>query len=200
MAPNFMDTDAVLGGANSSRSGDMAYLSKLGVAWKGLEASFSYYPITQFVTMAQPLILMSLYMFIPLVIVFSRFSLTFMFYGAIAIFTVKFWAAMWSVARYIDERLVTAMYGDSTMLAREFLTNGLDGGSKRMILNFLTLGLFAGLPLVWSGLMALVGIRVGGAVSGALDSAVTAGKEAGQAARQGTIAVAKVATKLITKK
>jgi len=75
MAPNFMDTDAVLGGANSSRSGDMAYLSKLGVAWKGLEASFSYYPITQFVTMAQPLILMSLYMFIPLVIVFSRFSL-----------------------------------------------------------------------------------------------------------------------------
>jgi len=193
MAPNFMDSDAVIGGANASRSGGMEFLSKMGVAWKGLEASFSYYPITQFLTMAQPLILMSVYMFLPLVIVFSRFSLTFMFYGAITIFTVKFWAAMWSVARYIDERLVTAMYGDSTVLVREFLTNGLDGGSKRMILNFLTLGLFGGLPLVWSGLMALVGIQVGGAVSNALNSAVNAGTEAGKAARSGTIAAGKFA-------
>ena len=100
-------------------------------------------------------------------------------YGALAIFTVKFWAAMWTVARFIDERLVAAMYGDNTILLREYVTNGLDGGAKRVILNVLTLGLFIALPMVWSGMMAWIGIRVGSAITDIAKTAYGSGAAAG---------------------
>lgn len=192
---NFVQTDQVIGGTNESRWTLPEFLSGLGIAGKGFEASFSYYPVLQFLTMAQPLILMGLYIFLPLIVVFSRFSLPFMMYGALAIFTVKFWAAMWAVARYIDERLVVAMYGDSTMLLREYMTNGLDGGAKRVILNVLTLGLFVALPMVWSGMMAWIGFKVGTAVEGALKSAHQSGTAAGVNAMQTTGNVVRMAAR-----
>ena len=179
---NFAQTDQVLGGKNDSRWSLPEFLSGLGIASKGFEASFSYYPIVQFLTMAQPLILMGLYIFLPLIVVFSRFSLQFMMYGALAIFTVKFWASMWAIARYIDERLVAAMYGDNTILIREYFTNGLDGGAKRGILNVLTLGLFIALPMVWSGMMAWVGFQVGKGIGDAMRSAHESGVGAGTSA------------------
>ena len=176
---NFVQTDQVLGGQNASRWSLPEFLSGIGIAMKGFEASFSYYPIVQFVTLAQPLILMGLYIFLPFIVLFSRFSLSFMMYGALAIFTVKFWAAMWAVAKFVDERLVVAMYGDTSMLVREYFTNGLDGGAKRGILNVLTLGLFIALPMVWSGMMAWIGFQVGAGLNSAIQSAHSGGAAAG---------------------
>lgn len=176
---NYVQTDQVLGGKNSSRWELPELASGYGIAGKGFEATFSYYPVTQFLLMAQPLVLMGLYIFLPLIVLFSRFSLQFMMYGALAIFTVKFWAAMWSIAKFVDERLVVAMYGDDTILLREYFVNGLDGGAKRAILNALTLGLFIGLPMVWSGMMAWVGFKVGAVVDKAINSAHSSGASAG---------------------
>ena len=176
---NFLQTDQVLGGQNASRWSLPEFLSGIGIASKSVEASFSYYPVVQFMTLAQPLILMGVYIFLPFIVLFSRYSLAFMMYGALAIFTVKFWAAMWAIAKFIDERLVVAMYGDNTMLVREYLTNGLDGGAKRAILNVLTLSLFISLPLLWSGMMAWVGFKVGVGVSEAVKSAYQSGAQAG---------------------
>jgi hypothetical protein len=187
---NFMQTDQVLGGRNASRWELPEFLSGLGIIDKSAEASFSYYPVVQFLTLSQPFILMALYIFLPLIVVFSRFNLAFMMYGALAIFTVKFWAAMWAVARYADERMVAAMYGDNTMLVREYLTNGLDGGAKRAILNVVTLGLFIGLPLVWSGMMTWIGLRVGAGVEAAVLSAYGSGMQAGESAKRTTGAMA----------
>ncbi|MBW8833138.1 MAG: conjugal transfer protein TraG N-terminal domain-containing protein, partial [Burkholderiales bacterium] len=196
---NFVQTDQIIGGKNESRWELPELLSGLGIANKGFEATFSYYPVVQFLTMAQPLVLMGIYIFLPLIVVFSRFSLQFMMYGALAIFTVKFWAAMWTIARYIDERLVTAMYGDNTILVREYLTNGLDGGAKRGILNVLTLGLFLALPLVWSGMMAWIGFKVGMAVEGAIKSAHQSGTQAGTSAMQSTGAIGRSIISAVTK-
>jgi hypothetical protein len=194
---NFVQTDQVIGGENASRWWLPEFLSGMGIASKSMEASFSYYPIVQFLTLSQPLILMALYMFLPLITVFSRFNLAFMMYGALAIFTVKFWAAMWAIARFIDERLVVAMYGDDTIFLREYITNGLDGGAKRMILNVLTLGLFISMPLVWSGMMAWIGFNVGAALKGAMESAHKAGAGAGVSAMQTTSrAVSAVSSKI----
>jgi hypothetical protein len=178
-APNFVQTDQIIGGRNKSRWELPEFLSGWGIMVKGFEASFSYYPIVQFMALAQPLILMGLYIFLPLIMVFSRFSLQFMVYGALAIFTVKFWAAMWTIARFIDERLVIAMYGSDTNLVREYFTNGLDGGAKRAILNVLTLGLFLALPLMWNGMMMWIGFRVGAALDKAVESAHKGGGAAG---------------------
>lgn len=183
---NYMQTDQVIGGRNASRWELSEFLSGLGLIDKSIEASFSYYPVVQFLTLVQPFILMALYIFLPLIVVFSRFDLAFMMYGALAIFTVKFWAAMWAVARYADERMVAAMYGDNTMLVREYLTSGLDGGAKRLVLNVVTLSLFVGLPLVWSGMMAWIGFRVGAAVQDVMHSAHLAGSQAGASAKQTT--------------
>ncbi|MBW8832962.1 MAG: conjugal transfer protein TraG N-terminal domain-containing protein, partial [Burkholderiales bacterium] len=194
---NFVQTDQIIGGKNESRWELPELLSGLGIANKGFEATFSYYPVVQFLTMAQPLVLMGIYIFLPLIVVFSRFSLQFMMYGALAIFTVKFWAAMWTIARYIDERLVTAMYGDNTILVREYLTNGLDGGAKRGILNVLTLGLFLALPLVWSGMMAWIGFQVGKGIGDVMRSAHVSGAAAGASATHAVgNAVKSVASKL----
>lgn len=178
---NFAQTEQVIGGQNESRWSLPEFLSGLGIAQKGFEATFSYYPVVQFLIMSQPLVLMALYMFTPLIVLFSRFSLQYMLQGGLAIFTVKFWAAMWAIARYVDERLVVAMYGDTTIWVREYVTNGFDGGSKRAILNVLTLGLFFVLPMVWSGMMAWVGFKVGVAVQDALKNANDSGRQAGAA-------------------
>ena len=192
---NFTQTDQVLGGRNASRWELPEFLSGLGIIDKSAEASFSYYPVVQFLTLSQPFILMALYIFLPLIVVFSRFNLAFIMHGALAIFTVKFWAAMWAVARYADERMVAAMYGDNTMLLREYLTNGLDGGAKRAILNVVTLSLFIGLPLVWSGMLAWIGLRVGAGVEAAVLSAYGSGMQAGESAKRTTGAVAAAAAK-----
>lgn len=100
---------------------------------------------------------------------------------------------MWAVARYIDERLVVAMYGDSTMLLREYMTNGLDGGAKRVILNVLTLGLFVALPMVWSGMMAWIGFQVGKGIGDVMRSAHESGAGAGSSAMKATGQVLKLA-------
>ena len=74
----------------------------------------SLFPLVQFVTMAQPLILMTIYMFLPLIIVVGRYSLQVMLLGALAIFTVKFWAAMYIpivVAMAARQNVVAAARG-----------------------------------------------------------------------------------------
>lgn len=193
---NYVQTDQVLGGENNSRWSATGWLSNLGIAMKSAEASFSYYPIIQFMTMVQPIILMAIYMFLPLLVVFSRYSLSMMMYGAIGIFTVKFWAAMFAIAKHIDERLVAAMYGDSTVMMRELITNGLDGGSKRMVLNVVTLGLFIGLPLVWAGMMGWIGIRVGSGLDRIVSGAFNEGAGAGSATLSVANRVAGVVSRL----
>jgi hypothetical protein len=42
--------------------------------------------------------------------VLSGYDLKVFFLGALAIFTVKFWAVMWYVANWVDGHLMKAMY------------------------------------------------------------------------------------------
>ena len=116
--------------------------------------------------MMQAIVLMGIYMFLPLVTFLSGFDLKVMFYGAVAIFTVKLWAAMWFIAQWIDTRLINAMYpGLSGNVIFQELTNITNGSIpefyKRIILNVLLLTLFIGLPLIWTAMMGWVGVRIG---------------------------------------
>ena len=125
--------------------------------------------------MMQALVLMGIYMFLPLEAFLSGFALKVMFYGAVAIFTVKLWAAMWFIAQWIDARLISAMYpgGQGNMLIQELthLASGsIPQGYKRMILNILLLTLFIGLPLIWTAMMGWVGIRLGSVVDQMVNS------------------------------
>jgi len=89
-----------------------------------------------------------------------------MWYGTLAIFTVKFWTVMWSVAQWIDAKLIDAMYpGLSGSAVMQEITQSFASGQpqvyKRMILNTLLMFMFIGLPVIWSAMMAWIGFRMG---------------------------------------
>ncbi len=153
-----------------------------GILAKGWEASTTLFALVQFLTISQPLILMAMYMFMPLIVVFSRYSLQVMLLGALAIFTIKFWSVMWFIARWMDDHLIEAMYpGAQGSVLMEAITTGLDGSVKRTTLNIALLSLYVGLPMVWSGMMAWVGLQIGAGIEGmqknTAKSAADAGKE-----------------------
>lgn len=116
--------------------------------------------------MLQALVLMALYMFLPLIVVISCYDLKVMVVGGLAIFTVKFWAVMWYVARWLDAHLIDAMYPGLTGSAlMQEITQSVSSGQpqlyKRMILNTLLAMMFIALPLIWSSMMAWAGYRLG---------------------------------------
>lgn len=107
--------------------------------------------------MTQALILMGLYMFLPLVTVLSGYDLKVFFLGALAIFTVKFWAVMWYVANWVDGHLMKAMYDGNFNV--DSLVQMLQNGNKRMLLNVLLLTMYVGLPVLWTALMGFMGYK-----------------------------------------
>lgn len=168
--PTFVSPDKILGddygkGINAWRTVTGA-ASTWGVANKALDASFAMIPMLNALPMVQALVLMAIYMFLPLATFLSGYDLKMLLYGGLAIFTVKFWAVMWFVARWLDARLIDAMYPGFTgsMLMQE-LTQSFSSGQpqiyKRMILNILLMLMFFGLPMIWSSMMAWLGYRIG---------------------------------------
>jgi len=107
----------------------------------------------------------------PLIVVFSRYSLKMMFLGGLAIFTIKFWSTMWFIARWMDDHLIKAMYPDSNVLM-EAITTGLDGSIKRTTLNIVLLSMYAGLPLIWSGMMGWIGLSIGKGIESLKESSL----------------------------
>lgn len=162
-------------------------LGMAGTAVQGAESRMSLFPLIQFVTMVQPLILMTIYMFLPLIVVVGRYSLQVMFLGGLAIFTVKLWPLMWFIARLMDDHLLKAMYPDTATLLGQALdgwqSGGADGVVKRITLNTVLTSLYLGIPLVWSGMMGWVGYHLMHGITDLKKEAVGSAK---QAARTGS--------------
>lgn len=151
-----------------------------GMVNKAVHTQASRFPIIQYATLAQPLILMGIYMFLPLILVFGRYSLDVMFLGALAIFTVKAWALMWYIAMWLDEHLWVAMYPDADSIFLNILHLEFDTALKRSTLNTLLVGLYLGLPLIWSGMMGWASLHVVHGIDAMKQSAIGAGMTAGQ--------------------
>ena len=81
----------------------------LGALENKLKSAVLYSVLTSALPMVQALLLMGIYAFLPLVIFLSGFDLRAMFIGAVALFTVKLFAAMWMVAIWMETKLVDAM-------------------------------------------------------------------------------------------
>lgn len=168
--PSFLDNDRIAGTDYDIFTSFGRVLgsltSTIGMGLASTLASVAVKPLLLGLPMIQAIILMGLYMFLPLMIFLSGFDLRAMFYGAVAIFTVKLWSAMWFIAQWMDARLIEAMYpgADGTAFIQgviNVLTLNIDQVQKRMILNILLLTMFIGLPLIWSAMMTWVGIKVG---------------------------------------
>ena len=150
--------------------------STFGLADEAAKASLAVGPLIVGLPMAQALLLMGIYMFLPLATFLSGFDIRMLFYGAVAIFTVKFWAIMWVIAQWIDARLINAMYPGTSgnIIMQEFThvaKGALPQGYKRMLLNILLLTLFIGLPMIWTALMGWFGVKLAGGMDGLVKSA-----------------------------
>jgi len=137
--------------------------------------------VLQALPMVQSLLLLGIYALLPLVVVLSRYSLSMMVVGAMAIFTVKFWTVLWYLAMWVDQNLIASMYPDVNVFLQIFANPG-EHDSKRLLLNMITTSLYLGLPLLWSGMMAWVGLNVGRTVS---NSMALLGRPSEDAGRQG---------------
>lgn len=114
--------------------------------------------------MVQALVLMGLYSLLPFFILLSRYKLSLLILGAMALFTVKFWTVLWFFAWWVDQNLIQAFYPDPGSITTLFST---DLTLKRIILNFLTGSLYFVLPLLLSVYLGLAGIRAAQQLDGA---------------------------------
>lgn len=202
-APTYVDSESMTNGIGNEQSTLSKWLhlpaniaGAAGLGWEAFKASASMKPLIYFTTMSQPLILMGIYMFLPIVLVMGRYHLSIMLLGGLAIFTVKFWTVMWFVARWLDDHLIAAMFpGFNGSALMQFILDGsaTENMSKRMVLNILLMFMYIGLPLLFSGMMAWIGVHIGhgtskmysDAVNGGLTSGATGSGMAGRLASGG---------------
>ena len=159
----------------------------VGVVGEGWKAWASAPMIILFAQTVQPLILLAIYMFLPLVLVIGRFSFRVMFLGALAIFTVKGWSAMWFIANWLYDHMLVAMYPSTLGLLHALLKLNLDESMKRIVLNTTLIAMYLGFPLIWTSMLAWVGYQVAGAMGSAAKGSIATGAAAGAAgARMGS--------------
>lgn len=164
--PNWSSNE--LNAHNASSSGLLnaaGSLVKSGLTAGGTITASALFSVTmtavlQALPMVQAIMLLGVYALMPMVVVLSRYSISMMVLGGMAIFTVKFWSVLWYVAMWVDQNLILSMYPDVSVLLAIFVNPG-EHDIKRMLLNMITTSLYLGLPLLWSGMMAWAGVKVG---------------------------------------
>ena len=185
--PSWSSNDLV-----ANNAGSTGWLStaenfvKGGLASGGVVTTSAMFSVTmtailQALPMVQAVLLLGIYALLPLVVVLSRYSLSMMVVGAMAIFTVKFWSVLWYLAMWVDQNLIRSMYPDVNVFLQIFANPG-EHDIKRLLLNMITTSLYLGLPLLWSGMMAWVGVNIGRSI---ISATAPLSQPASDAGRQG---------------
>ena len=155
-----------------------------GLAAGGVVAASALFSVTvtaavQALPMMQAVLLLGIYALLPMVVVLSRYSVSMMVTGALAIFTVKFWSVLWYLALWVDQNLIRSMYPDVNVFLQVFANPG-EHDLKRMLLNMITTSLYLGLPLLWSAMMAWAGVHIGRSIASATSPLSRGGDDAGR--------------------
>jgi len=158
-------------------------VAKGGLASGGVLATSALFSVTmtailQALPMVQAVLLLGIYALLPMVVVLSRYSISMMVVGAMAIFTIKFWSVLWYLALWVDQNLILSMYPDVNIFLQIFANPG-EHDIKRLLLNMITTSLYLGLPLLWSGMMAWAGVKVGRSIESAASPLGAPAKESG---------------------
>ena len=183
--PSWSSNDLV-----ANNAGSTGWLStaenfvKGGLASGGVVTTSAMFSVTmtailQALPMVQAVLLLGIYALLPLVVVLSRYSISMMVVGAMAIFTVKFWSVLWYLSMWVDQNLIRSMYPDVNVFLQIFANPG-EHDIKRLLLNMITTSLYLGLPLLWSGMMAWVGVHVGRSIEVAANPLRSPAQDAGQ--------------------
>lgn len=134
-------------GDDSSNKGVFSVLAAIG--------SFRAYPAIK-TTMAalivalpmiQAMILSCIYIALPLAVPFAVLKPGVIVFFAGAIFAVKFLTGIWALAHFIDERLISMMYGGQGVFAGS-------GTAADVLLWIVAILAYAGMPVIWLWLMS----------------------------------------------
>ena len=158
--PAFVDTTRALGVDNSLPQNVGGAISTIGVFLTQLFSYVTITPLMNGLLMMQAIILMGMYMFLPLITFLSGYNLKVMLYGAVGIFTVKFWAILWSITLWMDAHLVKAMYPEGTFKLTD-MVRSTGNDYKLTLMALLMMTMFVGLPALWTAMMSWIGLRMG---------------------------------------
>lgn len=176
-APQYVSPDAFFGAQHGAGTVAMrtvgGVVSAVGTGMMALVTNITVVPLHNGLLMMQAMVLMALYMFLPMVTFLSGYDLKTMFLGALAIFTVKFWSVMWYIVNWIDGHMMEAMYPSGSFDV-DFLVQMLQNSNKGMLLKILLISMYVGMPMIWTGLMAMIGHKS----IGQIDSLTRASKTA----------------------
>ena len=183
--PSWSNNDLVANNSGSTGLLNTAEnIVKGGLASGGVLTASALFSVTmtavlQALPMVQAVLLLGIYALLPMVVVLSRYSISMMVIGAMAIFTVKFWSVLWYLALWVDQNLIQSMYPDVNIFLQIFANPG-EHDTKRMLLNMITTSLYLGLPLLWSGMMAWAGVHVGRSIEAATSPLRSPAQDAGR--------------------
>jgi hypothetical protein len=183
--PSWSNNDII-----ANNSGSTGLLStaenfvKGGLAAGGVLTASALFSVTmtavlQALPMVQAVLLLGIYALLPMIVLLSRYSISMMVVGAMAIFTVKFWSVLWYLAMWVDQNLILSMYPDVNIFLQIFANPG-EHDTKRMLLNMITTSLYLGLPLLWSGMMAWAGMNIGRSITAATSPLARPADDAGR--------------------
>lgn len=177
--PMFVDPTQAMGSAADvgAARGIGAIFSSVGVYLAQFGSFVTIVPLMNGLLMMQAIILMGIYTFLPLVTFFSGYNLKIMFYGAVGIFTVKFWAVLWTITLWLDAHLIEAMYPKGQFRLDDFL-HSISNDYKATLLAVLMMTMFVGLPLLWTAMMGWIGVSMGNQLTQVMDGANSTAKTA----------------------
>ena len=148
--------------------------------------------------MMQPMVLMGIFALLPFAMVASRYSLSFLVGGAVVIFTVSFWPVLWYMSTWVDDQLTKALFPEDAFVPIDVMRGieSLFGSTKGTLLSMTTASLFVFLPIVFSAVMGMAGLRAAGAAASLTRSLSSGGdgiRAAGSSMRSvGSVAMSKV--------
>jgi len=162
----------------------------VGAAWTHATTGTKIQALKPMLPIAQALILLAIYTLLPLIVVFSAYSLGMVVTAAIGIFTVNFWTVLWKIGEWVDENLMLAMHPGTMdgILSWSAGSGGFIGDTSKAMIFDTMLGVFMiGMPLLWSAMMAWIGMNAFRALStnvlqDAKEPAEDAGQKGGQLA------------------
>jgi hypothetical protein len=165
--PMFVDPTQAMGNSADVglARGVGATVSSVGVYLSKFLTFVTIVPLMNGLLMMQAIILMGMYAFLPLVTLLSGYDLKIMLYGAVGVFTVKFWAVLWAITLWLDAHLINAMYPRGQFRLDDLVTS-VTNDYKSTLLAVLMMTMFIGLPAIWTAMMSWVGLRIGTGLDG----------------------------------
>jgi len=162
------------GASSMVKIGGYSSLSEqAGALWTQMTEYPKLYTVEQAMPIVRALLLMTIYAFLPFMLVFTAFRFKTVIIVSFVIFSLIYWAYLWHFVQYVDQVLIKALYSNWFH----------EQSSQATLTDFIIGAMMVTLPMFWFSAMGTAGVIGGGMVEGAFsslkDPAGEVGKQAG---------------------